>query len=509
MDAIKNSSRIQILAFIALLVGLMATILGFYSRDGFSEDEFFEIAFINEGWAHFLVQVARLDQHPPLHYLQVKLWGAFFSSDKGLLLNSLVWHFVSCAVIFWVGRAWLGATAALLAVAFYVLAPQVVSASVSLRMYAMLPALAVGTWWLNVKLLSIDERRWWPWIGVLGFEIALGYSHAIAFYFVAWIVLAAAVQVYGKQGGKVGWKRWFAIQSFAAVLLLPLLASAVIRISMPGQSDSGGNSDPGGLIAHLGGMVVGWGTKFEYLKGLGAIFFMTAIALGLWNKKSRLMSAVILLGPYTFAAIVALFLAPMFKTPVYSAMLMPFVCLALGGGLVAIGRNWAQWLTTFLLVAMTALVFPVSGKLLGLDSPYSQIASNLKGRVEYGDVVVIPKPVIYWATMRYAVGPDWGSPLEVLPALNENWARLIGKLDPKIASNLKLFPKTNHVVKDGITYVIGDDAVSESMGAKRVWVVEQTRYFVPVNLSPGFMDKGVVFNVSKNVPTQVRLLERL
>jgi NADH:ubiquinone oxidoreductase subunit 6 (subunit J) len=392
-------------------------------------------------------------------------------------------------------------------VAFYVLSPQVVSASVGLRMYAMIPALAVGGWWLNYKLLTSSERRWWPWICLIGLQLALGYSHAIAIYFVAWIALAAAVQAMVDKTSSC-WRRWFAVQAIAGVLLLPLMVSAIIRISMPGQSDVGGNNDPGSPLSHFGGMVSGWGLNSELGTTLGAALYAMALVLGLWNKRTRTMTGAVLVGPYAFAAIIAYFVAPMFKTPVYSAMLMPFACLVLGGGLMALKGKAGPIIAVIVLTIMVASVFPASARLLDRVSPYKPLAVELARRVLPGDVVVVAKPYLYWAVMRYAVGPNWGSAFEVLPALNENWKKLVDKLGPDLASALKLKPKTDHVVHAGVTYVIGDDATRDSATAHRVWIVERIRYPIPVRLMHGFVDQGVMAEFGDREKTQLRLFVR-
>ena len=124
---------LMVFATISVFVGLAASFNAFQSILGFWEDEFYQITFANESFSKFIFAVARLDVHPFFHYLQLKVWAEFFPSDKGLLANSLFWHFISCGVIFYVGRAWRGVLVGLLAVAFYVLIPQVVWASATLR----------------------------------------------------------------------------------------------------------------------------------------------------------------------------------------------------------------------------------------------------------------------------------------------------------------------------------------------------------------------------------------
>ena len=490
---------------LALLVGLAVSLRMFWLRDGFSEDEFFQLTFINEALPQFFVQFVRLDQHPPFHFLQLKLWGLVSQADSWMLLNSLAWHLVSCAIIFAVGRAWQGRNAGLLAVALYALLPQVVGASATLRFYSMIPGLAVLAWWLNLSLLSGKERRGWVWWALAAVQIALGYSHAIAFFFVAWFAFAAAIQVAVERPPGVMWRRWLAVQSGVGLVLLPLLVLAAARISMADPGEPGGNSDPGNLIDHFGGMVAGWGMKLQWARVLGAAFFVAAIAVGLWNRATRWMAVVVLLGPYAMAFVVGLVLAPMFKTPVYSAMLVPFACLALGAGL---DRGWRAWLAFPLLLALATFVLPASLYLGNAVSPYQPIAIALQQRVKPGDVVVIPKPYIYWATMRYVGGPNWGSALEVLPALSDSWLRMTKRLGPELTRWMHLTPRTQKVEQAGVSYVIGEDAVQASATAQRVWLVQRTRYAQAPKLAEGFADKGVVVELGRPETMQIILYER-
>ena len=157
---------------------------------------------------------------------------------------------------------------------------------------------------------------------------------------------------------------------------------------------------------------------------------------------------------------------------------------------------------------MAAAAIPVSQQLLARASPYIPITAELKRRVVPGDVVVIAKPYLYWAVMRYAVDPNWGSPLEVLPALSDNWKRMISKLGPDLVDALKLNPRTDHVVHAGVTYVIGEDAVRDSATAKRVWIIERIAYPLPVRLAEGYVDKGVVAQFGDREATHLQLFER-
>jgi mannosyltransferase len=499
----RYDKLLRIAACLALVAGLAATLKAFISLDGFWEDEFFPITFINEPFPSFFVAVARLDQHPFLYFLQVKVWALLFSGDKGLLLNSVAWHLVSCLAIFFVGRAWLGVATGLLAAAVYAVVPQVVWASVTLRAYSMIPALAVGAWWLNVRVLSGPETPWRRWAALAAIELALGYSHAIALYFVGWVALAAAMQVLGEQRSAAPWKRWFLIQICIGLLILPVPISALMRESGPG------NSDGGSAIFYLGTMVAGWGMKSVAGLALGTALYAMAIVLGLREPKTRALTIGLLIGPVALAMIVSSFLIPMFKTPVYSAMIMPFASLALAGGLLALKGNWGPRIAIILLAVMSLAVIPVSQILLERSSPWQPVSAELKRLTQPGDVVVVAKPFAYWAVLRYAVGPNWGSPLEIMP-LRPSAAvgRLLELLGPKISETLKLVPKTNHIVHGGVTYVIGDDAVRDTGNAKRVWVVHRLRYPIPVRLAEGFRDQGIVARYGDREPVEVQLFDR-
>lgn len=501
-------------AALALLAGLTVVLRMFLARQGFSEDEFFQLAFVNEKLPHFFVQFFRLDQHPPFHFLQLKLWSIFSAADGWMLLNSVLWHLISCATLYVVARRWLGKSAALLAVALYALIPQVVFSATSLRFYAMIPTLALLAWWLNAQLLSTGERRIWPWLAAVFVQLALGYSHAIGFFFVLWLMVAAAAQQFpasGRVSGRsMAWRRWLAVQAGVIILLLPAMVLAVGRVLMSqgaaGVSD--GNADPGGIISHHGGMVAGWGMQWAYAKALGAVFFGAALCLGLRYQATRSMSAVILIGPYAMAALIALVMAPMYKTPVYSAVLVPFTCMALAGGLIALKNHWGSKIAVPLLLAMAVFIFPASSHLNRAVSPYQPVAAELKRLTKPGDLVVIPKLYIYWAIMRYTVGPDWGSPLEVLPALSDSWQRMNNRLGPTLTKALKLEPVTDRIVHDGIVYIVGDNASTTASTVQRVWLVQRPRYPLPIKISPDFTLKGVVFESGDPEVTQILLYQR-
>ena len=138
-------------------------------------------------------------------------------------------------------------------------------------------------------------------------------------------------------------------------------------------------------------------------------------------------------------------------------------------------------------------------------SPWPNRCGNKLGA---GDVVVVPKPYVYWAVVRYAIGPRWGGPLDVMPALSGSWQRVADRLGPGLATALQIVPRTQSVERDGIVYVIGDDALSQAQTARRVWVVQRVRYNTPVRLPPALVSRGIVASAGRPELLQVELFER-
>mgnify|MGYP003337362949 CR=1 FL=1 len=69
-------------AVLALAVLLRTAALGV---DGLWVDEIFGASYVNLGWGELVLAVLRFDIHPPLYYLQLKLWALPAAGDGWLL----------------------------------------------------------------------------------------------------------------------------------------------------------------------------------------------------------------------------------------------------------------------------------------------------------------------------------------------------------------------------------------------------------------------------------------
>ena len=150
---------------------------------------------------------------------------------------------------------------------------------------------------------------------------------------------------------------------------------AAARVLAGGSGEPGGNNDPGNLVDHFGGMVAGWGMRWPLTREAGTALFVLAILCGLWRRVTRPVAAVLLIGPYAAAMVIGLVLAPMFKTPVYSAMLVPFACLVLGSAIVHFRAHVPAMLV---LAGLAGFVVPAVQLLNDADSGYKSVAEQVR-----------------------------------------------------------------------------------------------------------------------------------
>jgi hypothetical protein len=370
-------------------------------------------------------------------------------------------------------------------------------------MYTLIPALAVGVWWLNIRALSKEHVSKWEWLGIGAIEFALAYSHAIAFFFVPWIALAAAMQVWDARPNRVLWRQWLILHGIVGILLLPLALMAAFRTGIPGNRAPEEN-----IVFVMGAMLAGWGMKSLLIRGAAAVFYGAVVILGLRDKTDRPLTFWLLLGPLVVGLAITFLVAPMFKVPVYASILLPFMALVLASALARLQGMIRFWLSMSVLVLLAMAVFPTTEMLFKdrTTNPWKLVANEVKARAVPGDVVVIPKAYEYWAVLRYAVGSRWGAPSEVLPAPNERWMNLMNRLGPTLSNFLGLLPKTNRIESAGVAYVIGEEAIAETQGAARVWVVNSRSYTVPVSVAEGYGKSVLIWQGEQGV--MLHMLER-
>lgn len=497
-----GSMGLVALCFVVIAIGVAAQTHGYLGRGSLWEDELIAITHANQPLPLFFIQVLRNDIHPPLYFLQLDAWMALGSNtDAWALANSLFWAAVSLVVMFGVAKRVHGIRAAWIATALLAVLPSFVWSASTLRMYAALPAFVLTVYFANRRWFDTRDARFL----VLAFATALltAYVHAIEFFFVVFIAFGAFLEAVAAgrlrptaasstgplavPGASLQFSRalwtWLIVQSLLGLCLLPLAGSGLLR-----GSDASAPSSAVAMLTLGGSLVAGWKTSsLPWARGAGTVIFLMLTVAALSVKDSRWRTIGIPIAVLVVATLVALGVKPIFKQPVFAANLLPFVVI---GAAAAAARS--RCVMTFLvapcLVVLALVAFPMVDRQAQSEG-YAAAARAVRDRATPGDLVVVPSVSVFWGVARYAVGPEWGSPLAVMPPPNAEWAglneRLARTFGTSVPQRLGLVPARHVVDAGGVRYLIGDDAVAESATAPHVWLVTRQRYVSEAKLDAG------------------------
>lgn len=461
---------------IALISGIISAILFWWERDSLWEDEIIAITHGLQPFPGFFVEVLRNDIHPFFYFLLLKLWTLpNIGSDSWALASSLVAALCSAAVIAFATYHIHGRLAALWATAIFCILPTFAWSAANLRMYGLMPGIAVACWYANREYLRTGRL---PWIvGVLALQFAQTYSHAIGFFFATFFALAALLEQWQTTDGR-RLRIWMAVQVISLLLMLPVMASALVRGTEPLSTP-----DLFSLASYPVQLVTVWkGSDDPVVVALGGVTFLFLVAFALTNKTSRIAVLVIPCGALLASIIVSGMGKPMFKSPVFTANLVPFLVIGAAVGIAQLRSR------TIRSVAIGFVALLIMAKWIGLyKTPifenYKPAAQYIVANAQPGDIVIVPNVSVFWGIMRYAVGPTWGYPLEIMQLQsNEAWTRLKGRLGPHWVEQLGLNPASDYVVSQGIKYVIGFTAEHHTREFSRAWVIHRNNYKVTVNL---------------------------
>ena len=483
------------LCVIAIAVGIAASLGYFLHRGSLWEDELIAITHENQPLPLFFIEVLRNDIHPPLYFLQLDAWLALGpATDRWALGNSLLWAAIGLATMFHVARTLHGVRAAWVATALLAVLPSFIWSAATLRMYAALPACVLFVYYANRRWFDTRSGSWLAVAFVA--ELLTAYLHAVEFYFVAFILLGALTEAMAAGKMRIPSLRftrsvrmWLVVQVLFGVCVLPLAASALLR-----GSDAAAPGSAAALLTVGGSLIAGWkASGLLWARVFGTVIFVTLLAIALIERTGRWRTLSIPVAALLVATVIGLAFKPIYKQPVFAANLLPFVVL--GAAAAAARTRFALVLALTAVVALAAAAFPLAARQAQPEA-YAAAARSVRDGVAAGDVVVVPNVSVFWGIARYAIGPSWGRPLEVLPPPNEEWSRLFGRiasmLGPDAPRRLGLVPDRNFVEHDGVRYVLGTDVAAATRDARHVWLVTRDRYEVDVRLDPRFRPSEVV-----------------
>lgn len=465
-------------ACIGGLIGVVAGLRHVLGRGSLWEDEVIAITHGLQPLPLFFVEVLRNDIHPFFYFLLLKGWALVSpASDTWLLLSSWVLGLLTLWVLYHAVKPYFGRPAAWMSALLLAVLPFFTWASGNLRMYTLLPGLAVLIWYGNRKYLEEGALKWW--VLTLLIQLAHSYTHAISFYFAFFIVLAVLIRAV-MSGNTRHLKGWLCMQVAYLVLALPLVASALMR----GTEDLG-TPGLGSLLQYPVEIFSLWqpGTHAQPFPGAWVLLALF-LCVALLCRPMRVEVVTIFMGAVLFAVLVSLGLSKtMFKQPVFAAHLLPFVVIPAAVVVAGWSRPWARHCAGMVMVILAVGSYEWATRAPQLGQ-YDKAAAHLTTRAVPGDIVVAPDLSSYWGLVRYAVGPEWGRPLEVLPLVaNPMWSRVQEKLGPNWTERLMLRPLTDHVSRDGVKYIMGEDVRAHSLTqSRRVWIFQKSSYNKMVRL---------------------------
>ena len=258
-----NKNHVELLFYgVAIVFGCLVMLAWWYMRASFWEDEIIAITHGNQPFPLFFMEILRSDIHPPLYFLQLKLWHDIgLTSDAALLFNSVACSLFSLTILFILARKVYGDKAACYSTALFALMPIFAYGGGNLRMYGLLPACVLLVWYANRKWFVTRQRKWLVW--AIAFEIITSYVHAIEFFFVGFIAIAACIEclyhmpasnaTHQVVASNTGLRGWLVAQAVVLVGILPLMGSAIIR-----GSEAVAPSGLLGLLTEPGALITGW-----------------------------------------------------------------------------------------------------------------------------------------------------------------------------------------------------------------------------------------------------------
>lgn len=119
------------------------------------------------------------DFHPPLYYFLLKIWISIFGASEVVARSlSVLLGSATIPLVFLIGRKLLSKDAGLAAALFFATAPLHIYYSQEARMYAAATFFATLFAWFFLK--SLEEKKFFAWLGLFISGVFLAYTHYLA-----------------------------------------------------------------------------------------------------------------------------------------------------------------------------------------------------------------------------------------------------------------------------------------------------------------------------------------
>ena len=151
--------------WLAIVIVAMLAVVALDIAVGISQSVWFDEGYsiiLAQRPLHELIDLTRIDAHPPFYYMYLKAWGTVFGwTELSLRLSSIIPAAAAVGVMAALIRRLVGARVALVALPFLIFAPFLIRYGYEIRMYALILLLvAMGTYAL-VAAKASGSKKWW------------------------------------------------------------------------------------------------------------------------------------------------------------------------------------------------------------------------------------------------------------------------------------------------------------------------------------------------------------
>src|SRR5258706_7690224 len=413
-----------------------------------------------------LVNILRFDLHPPLYYVQLSLWALVSHDDVWLMANSIFWSTAAIGLLIYAASRVYGLRAALYSGILLALAPVALAYADQVRMYTFIVFLIIWVWYAQERWLNGAGGR----LGALWMILSQAcviYSHSAGLVMLSGCVLYGAARVL-ESGRRQAILHWLAIECAVGVMALPAVVIALFR-------GAGHTRTP-----DLREIVQTWGFLTFGLESalgmtLGALLFAALLVLAIYDKRTRLPLAMLVLMPLVLGAIISVF-KPMWLPRVFLPI-VPFVCLTLGVGAATPDQQPAARAglrtSAFVLLAAVWAGIGIFQQFTRQKGDGFKPAADLVRTIERpGDMILVDGDFLYWCFNWYYLGPDWGEPRHAF-VLNADWARMMKRLPGSTATFLDLNESDSSLPNGDATVVLWDRNKVEPYSPGDLVVVRQ------------------------------------
>jgi len=455
---------------LALALALRLAAIGV---DGLWMDEVFGTSYANLGFVDVVLAVLRFDIHPPLYYLQLKLWSLPAAGDGWLLSNSALWSLATVALAALAVKSRAGARAGLVTLVLAAVLGSEIHFAAELRMYAMLSCLTVGAWWLAERWVAAPTRR--AALALVGTLALLAAVHSAAFVPISCVLLYLLVGRWPVDGPRA-LLRCLGPALGTGLVLAPWLVNASLRsVSHTLAPD----------LSIMARTVSGW------LLGYGAVpigavavaatatLILALVLAGLASGPSKVRAVLLcfVVWPVALVALISLALRPIWldRTLCFCA---PF--LAIAAGLWATDDRLRRLAPAALAGLLAAVVVGLAG-LAWLQAgharkmQYRELAQALTAANVEQLPIHVPSNLNFWGVARYLQGPHWGSLFEIQDPVaaddSKTWARIYQRIGEPRLRQLGLLPSTRTLATPTGTMWIGSTALPPAVLARDHWLV--------------------------------------